>query len=315
MTGRRDSLRVLATTLVSLGTLLSAATAGAAAGGTPEQERISVVNPTGSDISFPQCTGSGWNGSRYTGTGSTRTPTGARFGVVGVNGGTAANANPCLPAQLAWAQELPGLPKQPALQLYVNTANPGAVLDRYTVQTWPAATSPDNPYNERLGVSEACQVDGAGVNSAACSWQYGWLRAEWSAGLARQAAVVAGVELNLAGTAVWLDVETMNTWQGGAAGRERNAAALEGMAARFQALGSRVGLYSTGYQWFRIVGSHVGVTGKLAGLPSWLAGAADAGAADRLCSVSQPLTAGGSLALVQYLEADFDLNRSCVDRH
>ena len=54
----------------------------------------------------------------------------------------------------------------------------------------------------------------------------------------------------------WLDVETMNSWQhDGADALARNTAAVEGMRQLLAADGvTQVGLYSTGYQWSRIVG-------------------------------------------------------------
>ncbi|MGM0386392.1 MAG: hypothetical protein ACQERF_10500, partial [Actinomycetota bacterium] len=145
MVRRSILLRALSAVTASLaaGALL-AAPASAADG----RDRFSAIAPVGNDISYPQCTGSGWDGASYTGLGSTRIPMGARFGIIGVNGGTAARANPCLPAQLRWADSLSGLTGQPRLQVYVNTANPGAVLEEYDVTTWPVATDPANPYND-----------------------------------------------------------------------------------------------------------------------------------------------------------------------
>lgn len=69
---------------------------------------------TGYDASYPQCSGS------Y--------PSNPLFGIVGVNGGLANNANPCISAELHWARDTPGQkrPKQPPLSLYIDTGNPGS---------------------------------------------------------------------------------------------------------------------------------------------------------------------------------------------
>src|SRR6266700_4432619 len=71
---------------------------------------------TGYDASYPQCSGS------Y--------PSNPLFGIVGVNGGLATNANPCISGELHWAGDAPGQkrPKQPPLSLYIDTANPGGGL-------------------------------------------------------------------------------------------------------------------------------------------------------------------------------------------
>lgn len=301
-------LRALSAAIASLAAGAMLAAPASAADG---RDRVSALSPVGNDISYPQCTSSGWADGTYTGTGSTTIPMGARFGIVGVNGGTAAIANPCLPAQLRWADSLPGLDGQPPLQLYVNTANPGAVLEQYEVTTWPLLTDPANPYNEDDGVAQACTEDGVGVNDLACSWQYGWNRAEWTAGLYDEAADVAGVSVDLADTVVWLDVETGNTWQTGTEGLERNAAALEGMAAFYVVRGAEVGLYSTAYQWNLIVGAN-GLTGTLAGLDSWLAGATNLRTAGAFCDTRPALT-GGDVTLTQWVQRGFDNDLSCTD--
>ena len=49
---------------------------------------------TGFDVSYPQCSGS------Y--------PSNPLFGIVGVNGGLANKANPCLSGELRWAGHAPG---------------------------------------------------------------------------------------------------------------------------------------------------------------------------------------------------------------
>src|SRR5207248_11370792 len=60
---------------------------------------------TGYDASYPQCSGS------Y--------PSNPLFGIVGVNGGLANNANRCLSGELRWARGSPGQkrPDQPPLSL------------------------------------------------------------------------------------------------------------------------------------------------------------------------------------------------------
>jgi hypothetical protein len=237
----------------------------------------------GYDVSHPQC--------------GDDLPEEFPFAVVGVNGGLATRPNPCLAEQLAWAAGATGeVPGQPGLQLYVNTANPGEVLDE--VHTWPF--SGQTPYG-------SCEGD----NSRACSWQYGWLRAyvDVEAFFAR-AAEEADVDPDPGVHRWWLDVETMNTWQSGSAtARERNRAALEGMTAYLTGRGAEVGLYSTGTQWRRIVGN-VRQDSPLHALDSWLAGSVDLAAAQASCRRA-PLVAGGDVVLTQYVDHGLDHDVAC----
>ena len=80
---------------------------------------------SGVDVSWPQCGQS--------------LPGDVPFAIIGVNGGTAASTNPCLASQLSWADSTATrvAPGQPGVQLYLNTANPGEVLEEYEVSTWP----------------------------------------------------------------------------------------------------------------------------------------------------------------------------------
>jgi hypothetical protein len=64
----------------------------------------------GFDISFPQC--------------RAPEPTAPAFAVVGVNGGRAFSANPCLARQYVWALTSVS-PVQPRVAFYMNTGNPG----------------------------------------------------------------------------------------------------------------------------------------------------------------------------------------------
>jgi hypothetical protein len=237
----------------------------------------------GYDVSYPQC--------------GTVLPTGQAFGVVGVNGGNAATENPCLSTQLRWAAESSGeVAAQPKVQLYLNTANPGRVLDEVT--TWP--TSGQNRY----GVCD-------GENTAACSYQYGVERAmNGVRNIFAPAARAAGLPTGPAGYTWWLDVETGNTWQAGSsAALARNRATLEGMTDFLTSLGARVGVYSTGRQWRQIVGT-VPPSSSLAPLRTWLAGATTLNGAIDNCD--DPSLTRGPVVLSQYVVDDLDRDRSCI---
>jgi hypothetical protein len=238
----------------------------------------------GHDVSYPQC--------------DDDLPAEPAFAVVGVNGGLATRPNPCLADQLAWAAaEATGAVRaQPELQLYVNTANPGQVRDRVT--TWP--TRGRTPYGR-------CDGD----NSRACSWRYGWERADVTVeDFFVPAAEDADVDPDPGHYTWWLDVETTNTWQTGSApARARNRAALEGMAARLAVADAEVGLYSTRYQWWRIAGP-VPRTSPLHDLDSWLAGSSTLAGARAACH-RDPLVGGGRVVLTQYVVDGLDHDHSC----
>ncbi len=228
---------------------------------------------TGFDVSYPQC--------------ATPLPSGADFGIVGVNGGLATTANPCLGEQLVWAAGSTGdVAAHPALQLYVNTANPGHLPD--LISTWPSTG--DSPYGQ-------C----SGANDRACSWVYGQTRASVDIhGFLLPTARAAGVDVVPADLVWWLDVETTNSWQSGtAAALANNRATLEGMTEYLASTGARIGLYSTGRQWQQIVG-WVPPGSPLYALDSWVAGALSRGEAALHCS-GAPLTAGGDVVLSQYV--------------
>jgi hypothetical protein len=268
-----------AITLTAVAALVGPPAAASAAPVEREPARSSV----GYDVSYPQC--------------GDELPDDAAFAVVGVNGGLATRTNPCLAAQLEWAASSSGeVPGQEPLQLYLNTANPGQV--RHLVTTWPE--DGDTPYGD-------CD----GSNSTACSWQYGWERARTSVeAFFRPAARSVQLDSRPGRYTWWLDVETMNTWQlGSSDARERNRAALEGMTDYLTERDGRVGLYSTGYQWGRIVGE-VPEDSDLADLDSWLAGADDRADARERCD-ADPLVPGGRVAMVQYIEDDLDHNHAC----
>ncbi|WP_091542494.1 hypothetical protein [Modestobacter sp. DSM 44400] len=251
------------------------------AGPTAADAAPAAPSTGGYDVSHPQC--------------GTTLPSTRAFAIVGVNGGTAATTNPCLAPQLRWAAASSGaVPTQPKVQLYVNTANPGQVIDQVT--TWP--TTGQNRYG-------TCD----GSNSAACSYQYGKERAANDVRILDPAARSAGVSVAAGAYTWWLDVETGNTWQtGSSAALARNRATLEGMAESLTAAGGRVGIYSTSTQWRQIVGT-VPSASSLSPLPSWLAGATTLNGARTNCAKA-PLTRG-PVVLAQYVAGGLDRNRSC----
>jgi hypothetical protein len=240
----------------------------------------------GYDVSYPQC--------------DEDLPRNRAFAIIGVNGGLSTRANPCLTDQLVWAWGSSGaIGDQPLVQLYLNSANPGQVLSLVT--TWPTAGA--TPYGD-------CD----GSNSAACSWQYGWERAQNSVvSFFTPAARAARVDSQPARYTWWLDVETTNTWQGGSTeALARNRATLEGMTAYLLSRDGEVGIYSTDQQWGQIAGT-VDEDSPLAELDSWLAGASTSSDAADACD-EDPLTPGGRVVLSQWVRDvrdGLDRDRSC----
>jgi hypothetical protein len=231
----------------------------------------------GNDVSWPQC--------------NKDLPAGQAFAIVGVNSGLANNTNPCLQEQLEWARSSSGAAaSQPKAQLYVNTANPGRAGSWWPVSDeYPTGSKVHNPYGP-------CR---AGDYGTACAYMYGYAKAF-------DAAYVRGVS-NPAAYFWWLDVETENTWS---SNKDANRTVLEGMTDFFHSIDADgVGIYSTGQQWNRIVGS-VSSSSNLYPLPSWLAGARNASSAAAACSKA-PLTAGGKVVLTQFIRDGLDFNHPC----
>jgi hypothetical protein len=230
---------------------------------------------TGFDISYPQC------GHSY--------PSGGAFGIVGVNGGLANDANGCLGSELAWAQTTPGLasPAQPRTSLYINTADPGN-----GVADWPRSGSST--------LYGSCD----GSWSQACAYIYGQQRASYSYGL------VGGT---LASSAPWwLDIETANSWATATNASNwgaLNVATIQGFIAGLQGAGAGgpIGFYSTASQWQAITGQ----TASNSSFPTardWVAGAATLSQAQANCSAS---FSGGRVALAQFPSGGFDGDYAC----
>lgn len=250
-----------------------------------------VSSNLGNDISYPQC--------------GKQLPTGQAFGLVGINGGTAAKDNPCLGSELQWAGRSGGnVTSQKKIQLYVNTANPGDL----SVASWPSSTeypagkASTNPYG-------SCD----GSDSDGCAWQYGWNRA-YDDVQSRfiPTATSLGMDADPSHYPWWLDVETVNSWEtNSSAALSRNAHDLEGMMAYLGSIGvTQAGIYSTSYQWNQIVGSTVSVDSNLNHTLSWLAGSSSQSA--KFDCLKPPLTTGSFVVMTQYVANRLDYDYSCI---
>jgi hypothetical protein len=262
--------------LVAVGVSLPAGEASAA---------HSSPGTTGYDISYPQC------GGAY--------PSGRAFGVVGVNGGLANDANGCFSSELSWALQSQGLtsPPQPPASLYINTADPGP-----GVADWPAS-----------GSSAAYGICGGGWTPA-CAYVYGEQRAGYSYGL------VNSVDPSVASSAPWwLDIETANSWATSGtpaySAADLNIATIRGFIDGLKSDGANgpIGIYSTASQWQSITGlTSTSTTNSwypyFSNSPNWVAGARALREARANCSAS---FTGGHVALAQYPSGGFDADYAC----
>lgn len=234
---------------------------------------------TGYDASFPQCSGS------Y--------PSNPLFGIVGVNGGLANNANRCISGELHWARDTPGQkrPKQPPLSLYIDTGNPGG----HHVADWPSG-----------GTTPAYGSCGGQLTNA-CSYLYGEQRAAHSYRL------VAALDLVAARAAPWwLDVELVASWAGT---YQLNISVLQGFIAGLRNAGATgpIGIYSTSAQWKDITGLTAQTTPAAFNgeLPNWVAGTeATLTQAQQNCT-SGGFT-GGAPTLAQYRIGLLDADLRCT---
>ncbi|MGQ0625523.1 MAG: hypothetical protein ACT4PP_12860 [Sporichthyaceae bacterium] len=256
----------------------------ALAGATLVADAVSLAPPgsIGFDISHPQC------GRPF--------PADGAFGVVGVNGGRAFTANPCLAVQFDWAQQLPH-----TAGLYINTGNPGPASQFY----WSEAGESD---------PALCLDDGT-ASDPGCAYNYGWHAAE----RALQIATDAGIEVGE--HTWWLDVESGNSWEGDGAA---NTADLQGSFDYLRTHGiNEVGLYSVGVQWNEITGGYTAMTASSYRLawspyfvpevametaPLWMAVSATLDGAKQRCALS---FTGGPTRMAQFIVDGFDNNIVC----
>jgi hypothetical protein len=234
--------------------------------------------PTGYDISYPQCGGP--------------FPGNVLFGIVGVNNGIVYSANPCLgsgdgPSELAWAEQY-----EPVAILYANTANPGPALSSH----WPA------------GQTAPKFCDPASTDSADCAYDYGWNAAADSYRDAVEAYVSLG-RLPSGSTQTpqpnewWLDVETANSWE---SNTTNNISELQGEVDYLKAQGvTTLGFYANSSDWQAITGG----TTAFAAYPSWRAGAGSQRAAQSYCGTTG--FTGGPIKYSQYAARGYDADVRC----
>jgi hypothetical protein len=213
------------------------------------------------------------------------------FGIVGVNGGLAHDANPCLAGELGWAHDAPGQkrPEQPSLSLYIDTGNPGA-----HISLWPKGG--------RAPIYGACN----GLLTNACSYIYGSQRAGYSYDL-----VAAHDPAAARAAPWWLDVELALSWAGT---YQLNIAALQGYVAGLHSAGATgpVGIYSTSAQWKEITGLTARTTSRAfrEQLPDWVAGT-DATLTEARQNCSADSFTGVPPTLAQYQIGQYDADLRC----
>jgi len=183
------------------------------------QSQVEVGGRYGFDISWPQC--------------SNRVlPPAHAFVVLGVTGGQAFTANPCLVSEWAWATSAAG-----AAGLYMNLNAPADLGDGRAASGPAGRCGPDNA---------ACEA-----------YNYGSNAVDNAVAFARRAGVSSPTW--------WLDVETENHWT---AGTDVNALVIKGAIDELHKRHLAAGIYSTPYQWGTIAGdAGFGVPVWVAGSP------------------------------------------------
>ena len=269
--------------LAGMAAATAAAVAAVAAPATALADDASTHSVNGHDVSWPQC--------------STSLPGVGGLGIVGVNDGRAWSANPCLSAEYRWAARAPRTP-----DVYLNTANPAPQSSYY----WPASGARD----------PVLCVDATSTSDPGCAYDYGWHTA---------AAAYAATGRTLGSRSPisywWLDVETMNTWNGDV---WSNAADIQGSIDYLMSQGvAGVGVYSTEEQWDIVTGGYTSSSASqyvahwapeftsttgIATSPSWVAGASGPVDAQAACSGS---FLGTTTWLVQYVVRNHDVDHLC----
>ena len=185
------------------------------------------------------------------------------FGIVGVNAGRPYTFNPCFADEFSWARN-GGL--QPTI--YINLQ-----------------------YGESGAGPLSCEDEDHGC----LAYNYGFGAARYAFDMAWD---TTGGEAQLV-PIWWLDVETMNTWNGDTG---LNAQVIQGAVDYLKDQARAPGVYSTAFQWAEIAGGFAPE-----GVMGWVAGGSDAGDYGR-CG---PLWPNGYTIMFQYLIGDFDQDVPC----
>lgn len=259
--------------VLAVGVVIALTVLPAGAGAKPKPGGGGGKAATGYDVSYPQCGGA--------------LPSNVSFAIVGVNDGIVYSANPCLSAQLSWAERY-----EAAAILYANTGDPGPTLSSH----WP------------LGQSSPQPCDSAAPDSSACAYDYGWNAAADShqdavAAYAALGRVAAGATQTPQPNEWWLDVETANSWEQNVA---NNVAELQGEVAYLQSRGvTAIGFYSNAPDWQTITGG----TAAFSSFPSWRPGAASQTVAQSYCGTTG--VTGGATKYSQYAAGGYDADVRC----
>jgi hypothetical protein len=279
--------------------LVSAIPAPAEPTATPTPVEWTTVR-AGSDASWPSCTPP--HGT------TTTMPLAERpsFVIVGVNDGLPGTVSACIERELAWARTTTGGSSQPRLAYYVMAADPWTAPERRWVPDpwWPTSNAvagrgvdvPGAFASEEHGTT--CT---GGHRERACAYVYGWA-------MAQHAAAIPGLA-DPSAHRFWIDVEAERTWS---RDQRFNQAVVEGMVAAFTSprakggVGTTTGVYSDHGEWARIIG-RLREGSPLDALDEWLAigPATKAEAVDAL-QHAWPLTPGGTIRVVQWVDGRID---------
>jgi hypothetical protein len=200
---------------------------------------------------------------------------GGAFGIVGVDGGYPfMHDNPCLADEYA---------RTPHAALYINTGYD------------PLYTQVDGKHTTLECVVQSIFIKGSAAQKAA-----------WGAGCSEASRSMAYATSQGASkpSGWWLDVETENSWS--STDLSLNQFTIQGIVdTLLRRTTAPVGVYSTGYQWRKIVGS-LRVSGVNA---DWMAtGRTSLDGVPAACKVG---FSGAPVRFVQYLRGGFDTDYVC----
>ena len=235
---------------------------------TPVAPRAERGRLFGADVSWPQCP-KGMGIPQKRSEGRPMPTAAARFVVLGLTNGPSFVANPCLADQLDWARKR---------QLLVAA---------YSVVSYP---------DERTLAALRGRGPFAGGTRLGALRNVGYQAALFNVATMRRVGLTTPV--------VWIDVEPVLhfDWSPDV---EANAAVVQGVARGYQDAGFRIGLYSIGSLWTRVVGS------LRFGAPEWRpAGERGLGEAIDRCGPDWSFQ-GGPAVLAQWVEDGRDRDVTC----